>query len=1018
VVAFANLLVGIWYAAGHPMLFAQSIMEKESLLLSEFLQPAVARQQQQDFQSDAVAKEAKQEANSSRKADAIELELPIIIAPLRTVNSNATTTATTIHNTHPRNMTFTNPLGPLLDETVRLLFRHNATAANEYIHNHPGSDLKIYIYDNDLLPEEFQWQYSADCMNPNPTNNTVNSNCDWGETLCGVVSNGGGGVSYVKRRFNRNGDVVLSKLFAQYHGPSRTYDPDQATLLIVPFPSQAHFHCKGAKNQKYYDTVQRGLIDKLKYLTPETKHKHVFFSSSVLPASNKWLRSEFPLVISLGFVQEACRQPHGKERPNCGHIVMPYVNMNPDYQPNLVATKNFKPIRERQFSVVAKLNTKISGRGADRVRFKQCAEEHMKLNNGTLVNRPMMVGELSARRSMGNEVEILETYRDTIFCPCLRGDEPPQKRFFDVILSGCLPVVLEHPAIHDGHYSWFAAGSAAIHDVFPFATRTFYGRAEMGIEYSDFVVSVNGTCGSRCILPHLEHLLLHEMDKLQAMQDKMKEFARLFSFGMAENSFTGVDAVSSILVSARHYVNEWKGYQEQQLRAEVARLSMTYNQSLASTLDDTVRILLPSEAAEKYVAMYPGSTFKFYVYEEELPEEYQWLTNANCLDERLDVGCDWGESFCEVNTTNPGLWMQKRSTGNGDLILSKAFAQYRGPARTYNPDEADIFVVPWPSNAHTLCRKTDYNQVKMELIDELKYFNESTKNRHVFFASGSWVSSRSEFSLVIGTDPVPCGEPLLAKRMNCGKIVAGYVNTGQQYQPGVVLQNFEASIRDRQYSMVAVVKSKLSAKSAAAIRQNFLNAIAEHNTTIASRPLVVVGRDSLTSEAEILQLYRNSVFCPILRGERVPQKLFFDAIISGCLPVVLKYEYEANGRMFTSHFANGDHAIHNVYPFAKGSFYDQQDMGIDYNAFFVAVNGTCGTSCIIPTLDDLLVNQMDKLQAMQDEMKRISQLLTYGMMENTWTRSDAVSALLVQVRHYYLMNKAQPDGSTITSRTG
>ncbi|GKY91146.1 hypothetical protein MPSEU_000087400 [Mayamaea pseudoterrestris] len=460
----------------------------------------------------------------------------------------ATAAATTVITIRRNASNTTSDLGPILDDTVRMLLPpHQAEA---YIQQYPGSEFKIYIYDN--LTNQYTWEYSADCMNARS-----DGSCDWAESFCGVSLEGGGG-EYSKRRFNRNGDVVISKLMAEYFGSSRTFNASEASLFVVPFPSQAHLHCEGRNTQSYYDQLQTELIDKLAYLAPATKHKHLFLSSAVQPASNKWLRSEFPLVVSIGQVQKECvRDKDSHVRPNCGQIIMPYVNMNENYQPHVVR-HNFKPLRERTYALVAKLNSKISGNGSDRKRFMESAAAHEATHGSLIANKSMIVGELGAHRKMGNEMEILEAYRDTIFCPCLRGDEPPQKRFFDVILSGCLPVVLEYDSIEESYPSWFAVNTAAVHNVYPFAKGTFDGIDEMGIQYSDFVVTVNGTCGPPCIIPHLEGMLLHRMDELERMHETMQKFARFFSFGMANKALSTVDAMSAILVEARHYVANWK----------------------------------------------------------------------------------------------------------------------------------------------------------------------------------------------------------------------------------------------------------------------------------------------------------------------------------------------------------------------------------------------------------------------------------------------------------------------------
>ena len=152
----------------------------------------------------------------------------------------------------------------------------------------------------------------------------------------------------------------------------------------------------------------------------------------------------------------------------------------------------------------------------------------------------------------------MRLYRDSVFCPCFRGDRPATRRIFDAMLSGCIPVVLAHR--DDGRgaaaTSYFARGPGITNaDVYPWARGSF-GDAHpgMGIDYSELVVEVPAECGVDCIPPVLEGLLLNDTAALRRKQRNLARYARLFSFGMGKGrAFERVDAMSALLVAARHH---------------------------------------------------------------------------------------------------------------------------------------------------------------------------------------------------------------------------------------------------------------------------------------------------------------------------------------------------------------------------------------------------------------------------------------------------------------------------------
>ncbi len=143
-----------------------------------------------------------------------------------------------------------------------------------------------------------------------------------------------------------------------------------------------------------------------------------------------------------------------------------------------------------------------------------------------------------------------------------RGDLPAQKRFFEVILSGCIPVVMAHRRAKNrrtGEYepcetSYFSPG-APLSMVYPWARESFGERhPDMGVDYSQLVVEFDAVdCGVDCIPKTLEKLM-EDPVALREKQYSLARYARLFSYGMGDDALRHVDAMSALLVRARQAV--------------------------------------------------------------------------------------------------------------------------------------------------------------------------------------------------------------------------------------------------------------------------------------------------------------------------------------------------------------------------------------------------------------------------------------------------------------------------------
>lgn len=184
--------------------------------------------------------------------------------------------------------------------------------------------------------------------------------------------------------------------------------------------------------------------------------------------------------------------------------------------------------------------------------------------NYTIAGLPIVTGKMHHLRTMGSEKGIQLAYKTSIFCPCLRGDYPPQKRIFDAMLSGCIPVVLEAPSHEEGYVSHFSKESYSARITYPFGqgivptihNGTHTPSTVMGLNYSDLVVAVPESCHKNgCMMEILEDLLANHPETIREKQQNIAKVVSLFSYGMGENGMKYPDAVAAMLAYARQYVH-------------------------------------------------------------------------------------------------------------------------------------------------------------------------------------------------------------------------------------------------------------------------------------------------------------------------------------------------------------------------------------------------------------------------------------------------------------------------------
>jgi len=447
-------------------------------------------------------------------------------------------------------------LAKAMDAVIQTLFV-NQSRSHAYIAKYPSSEFFFYVYE---LPETSSWQIFSKCIENRynvpewkqymtkkiKSDGNQTSNCDWGASICSQVRSSSS--EYSSRRFNRNGDVVLSKLFTEYTGKRRTYDPLEASAFIVPYASTAHCACKNDRARCKLITdemIQSEVLDHLAYYKG-AEEKHIFLSSVQRELNHPFMKN-LPVMITVEANPSFCDL-----YTNCGHFIQPYVNTNADFQPNAAVFRSAHEKRQRKYAMAAFLSKSI---GDSKVSVRRDFIRSIESTNLTsIAGLPIYVSGLD-RRVLENETVLFDVYRDSIFCPCLRGNTPAQKRFFDVLMSGCIPVVLEYEKSSElGQVSYFKEGGTSVRLTYPFAKGIFHGEQEMGIDYSKVILAVNGTCGVACIIPAMEDLLAHNPDKIVEIQQEIGRLARLFTYGMESNGLQYADTVAALLVQIRHFL--------------------------------------------------------------------------------------------------------------------------------------------------------------------------------------------------------------------------------------------------------------------------------------------------------------------------------------------------------------------------------------------------------------------------------------------------------------------------------
>ena len=342
---------------------------------------------------------------------------------------------------------------------------------------------------------------------------------------------------------NVHADIAIIDLFRSF--PGRTDDSTKADIFVVPYAAASHCHskptgvwmaqCKHIPQSQ----IQEGVFDRLNHYQGNEK-RHLFLNVINYGNSNPAMRSR-PLSLTIG-------------PKYTSDIIVPYLNSLPSFQPSVIINRGEEWwTRPRTYSMTYFFGISNSRmRNSPRIWRRHFMEEVQHNWPNTLGGLPYAIRVMSQGKKPPPRF-FTHMYEDSIFCPTLPGDTPPQKRFFDVILMGCIPVVLAFESQVEGKNvtSWHQPGGMQVEQSIPWAKGSGSIDPLNEIDYRSFVVEVKG--GVENVLPTIE-ALMQNYTEIRMLQLNLMKYAPLFSYGMGRDSHKYPDAFSKILESLRFYL--------------------------------------------------------------------------------------------------------------------------------------------------------------------------------------------------------------------------------------------------------------------------------------------------------------------------------------------------------------------------------------------------------------------------------------------------------------------------------
>ncbi|CAJ1392035.1 unnamed protein product [Effrenium voratum] len=325
--------------------------------------------------------------------------------------------------------------------------------------------LRVFIYPLARL-------FNADLLNRLQLGGWMTgSECDYGLTPC--TEQRWNGFFSVYRQFATE-VLVLLKFLSAPEGVL-TEDPTQADLYVVPYFAKSdcaesgNFGRDPCWGKCKCATAVKHLFNALPYFTWQTRARHLFLATGDIKDLPVEIQAQ-PLLVSLG--ASLCG----------GHVLVPSPNLDPDLQPKAKMETREASGRSPERHILAFWFGSVDKEWRRRVVAQM--QDYQKSGD-----RPVIIhgidGDYAARDIWQTDANspqmVLEEMMRSEFCPVVQGDVPHQKRLFDAIITGCLPVVVAFPSHVPKQVSWWLPNGPPAERMVPFWD---------AVQYRSFVVEV------------------------------------------------------------------------------------------------------------------------------------------------------------------------------------------------------------------------------------------------------------------------------------------------------------------------------------------------------------------------------------------------------------------------------------------------------------------------------------------------------------------------------------------------
>ncbi|CAE7402844.1 KIFC3, partial [Symbiodinium sp. KB8] len=314
--------------------------------------------------------------------------------------------------------------------------------------------------------------------------------------------------------------IILRKLLAGLSCPQvKAARPEDADVFVVPylagldcFLGGHKFRCPTRENKQAAE-----LFSLLVHYSPATRHRHLFLATADIHSLPLQLQAQ-PLLISHGATWG---------RPS-GHLVSPSAVTNVVAQSDLPSRTSNSPI----LFWLAASPTNVYRRALFAF-LEQFDASLFESEHGGQVLRAgrVVIHRLERLQDHPAPRQFSEELQQAAFCPVPPGETSGGiKRLLDVLLSGCLPVVIVFPTSLGSGRSWWRAEGPPVEWSLPFPWEIDWERLVVEVSEADFW---QGRLVSSCLKLSSQE----ELEKRQYIAE-VRDFLRYDLAGGTRDAFS------------------------------------------------------------------------------------------------------------------------------------------------------------------------------------------------------------------------------------------------------------------------------------------------------------------------------------------------------------------------------------------------------------------------------------------------------------------------------------------------